>query len=99
MSLTETFPQEEDRDNTNFSAIVSGLKNLSSPGKELWGPIWAGSYEGEEQEQENRVPASLPPSRGLCESDVHLCSGLFTAKCSGALALLPILWVSDHAGL
>lgn len=41
MSLTKTLPQEEDRDNPNFSAIVSGLKNLSSPGKELRDPTWA----------------------------------------------------------
>lgn len=98
LSLSNS-PQEEDRDNTNFSAIVSGLKNLSSPGKEPGGPIWAGSYVGEEQEQERRVPASLPPSRDLCESDVHLPAGFSAAKCFGALALLPILRVSDHAGL
>ncbi|XP_040607105.1 carbonic anhydrase 15 [Mesocricetus auratus] len=40
---------EEDRDNTNFSAIVSGLKNVSLPGKKLRGPIWAGRYVGEEE--------------------------------------------------
>lgn len=91
--------QEEDRDNTNFSAIVSGLKNLTLPGKNLRGPVWAGRYVGEEQEQGSRVPASLPPSRGLCEPDVHLPTGLAAAKFCGALEILPILWVSDHTGL
>jgi hypothetical protein len=38
-------------------------------------------------------------TRGLSESDIHLSSGLATARGLRALTLLSLLWVTDHPGL